>query len=655
MVSLMNLAEYGYRSAENIETAYIWFQFSGLWPIIPALMLHIALLSTGRSNFLKKIYAYPLIYFPAIVFIVSAVFTDLMMGPILKEYWGYAYAIADNPVFYLFALWTFITAFTAGLLALKKYRSSHGIERKQALFIFIGLFFPLILSLITDFFLQLFSQKVPELTQTTSALGLIFIAYGVWRYDFPQLTKSMAADKIISNMTNYLFMLDPFGKIINVNRSTINALGFSEESLMNKNFSDIFPHSLDYYLEKSSQENDENEMETSITTIKEIQIPILISLNPIKGFGDELLGYICIGTDVSKQIKFQEQLQESEFKFRSVLEQTSDGVALINQDMKVIYWNQAMEKITGISSQNAEDEYFYNIMWQLFMPNIKGRISLNQVKDVFLKAFAEKNIDHHLKFEELDINTPNGDNKSIATFNFFIKESPETLLCIVVRDITESKNAKDILESSLKEKEVLLREIHHRVKNNMQIVSSLLNLQSYSVEDENTHRLFKESQYRVKSMSMIHESLYQSTDLAHIDFEKYIKRLGSELLSSYGVDLDKIKFKTEVENIRMDINSAIPLGLILNELITNSLKYAFPHGEGVIKVKLVKDKNFYDLDVSDNGVGFPSEIDFRNTSTLGLELVNNLVGQLDGEIDLKKGRGTHFHIRFRKVHYEPRL
>lgn len=119
--------------------------------------------------------------------------------------------------------------------------------------------------------------------------------------------------------------------------------------------------------------------------------------------------------------------------------------------------------------------------------------------------------------------------------------------------------------------------------------------------------------------------------------------------------MNKIKFNTSVEDVKLDINSAIPLGLIMNELITNSLKYAFPEGEGHIYVKLVKDNKHHDLDVCDNGVGFPSEIDFKNTSTLGLEIVNSLVKQLEGEIHLKKGKGTHFHIRFRKVHYEPRL
>jgi len=568
---------------------------------------------------------------------------------------GYAYTIADNPIFYLFALWTIVTAFTAGYMALIKYLKTHGIEKKQAFFIFIGLFFPLILSLITDLFLQFFPHKVPELTQTTGALGLIFIAYGVWRYEFPQLTMAMAAEKIISNMTNLLFIVDTHGKILTVNESTAHALGCNDTTLMKKNFDDIFPQTLEYYLEKINSEDYEKEIETTIKTINNTLIPVLISLAPLKGYNNEVLGHICIGTDVTQQKKFQKQLQESEFKFRSVLEQISDGIVLVNQNMKVIYWNHAMEKITGMTTKEADNRFFYEIMWELIIPEQKKNFSIELVKDNFLIAFEEKRIKNHRKSGELDIIARDGLKKSILAFNFFIKKSPETLLCTVVRDVTESKIAKDKLKSSLNEKEVLLREIHHRVKNNMQIVSSLLNLQSFNVKDENTQIMFKESQNRVKSMSIIHESLYQSNDLAQIDLDHYIQRLVSELFSSYGVDINKIQLEKQVDNIKLDINSAIPLGLIMNELITNSLKYAFPSGDGKIYIKLVKFDKYYDLYVGDNGVGIPSEIDFKNTSTLGLEIVNTLVKQLEGEINLEKGKGTCFHIRFRKVHYEPRI
>ncbi|MBU4608513.1 MAG: sensor histidine kinase, partial [Methanobacterium sp.] len=230
-----------------------------------------------------------------------------------------------------------------------------------------------------------------------------------------------------------------------------------------------------------------------------------------------------------------------------------------------------------------------------------------------------------------------------------------SLFCTVVRDISDRKKAENILKNSLKEKEIMLREIHHRVKNNLQIISSLLNLQTNYVKDEEARDLFKESQNRIKSMSMIHESLYQSRDLTQVDFSIYISRLSSELFSSYGVNFNQIRLESDVEKINLDVNTAIPCGLIINELLSNAIKYAFPHQEGVIKINFMKKADLYVLEVSDNGVGLPDDIDFTQTKSLGLRLVNSLVDQLDGTIHLDKTNGTCFIMEFPKLEYEPRL
>lgn len=218
------------------------------------------------------------------------------------------------------------------------------------------------------------------------------------------------------------------------------------------------------------------------------------------------------------------------------------------------------------------------------------------------------------------------------------------------RNIDDRKHAEEQIRTSLEEKEVLLKEIHHRVKNNMQIISSLLNLQSRSVKDENSLEILKESQNRVKSMAMIHESLYRTHNLARINFEKYIQNLVSGLFSSYGINPGTIKTKLDLDDVLLDIDTAIPCGLILNELVTNSLKHAFPKGrEGEMNVVLSQeDKNNMKIIVSDNGIGFPENIDFRNTESLGLQLVNTLVGQLKGEIKLEKDNGTKFSINLKK-------
>jgi two-component sensor histidine kinase len=216
--------------------------------------------------------------------------------------------------------------------------------------------------------------------------------------------------------------------------------------------------------------------------------------------------------------------------------------------------------------------------------------------------------------------------------------------------------AEESLKKSLQEKEVLLREIHHRVKNNMQIISSLFNLESTYTTSEKEKKIFEDSQNRVKSMAMIHEKLYQSHDLAKIDFADYIKSLASVLFASYGLS-SNIKHSINVEDVLFDIETAIPCGLIVNELLTNSIKHAFPRdrtGKIIINLHRDEEENFI-LTVSDNGVGFPEDIDFKNTDTLGLQLVNTLVGQLDGTIELNEDEGTEFTITFQELHYKNRI
>ncbi len=219
-----------------------------------------------------------------------------------------------------------------------------------------------------------------------------------------------------------------------------------------------------------------------------------------------------------------------------------------------------------------------------------------------------------------------------------------------LRDITERKNIELKLKKSLEEKEMLLKEIHHRVKNNLMIISSLLNLQSQYIKDKASQDIFKESQNRARSMALIHERLYQSTDLKRIDFGEYITSLATELFHTYVSAPSLIEQKINVEDILLDINTAIPLGLIVNELITNSLKHAFPEGKnGEINIDFHSKDDQYELTVKDNGIGFPEDIDFQNTDSLGLRIVNSLTEQIDGEITLDTNNGTKFKITFKEL------
>jgi len=228
-------------------------------------------------------------------------------------------------------------------------------------------------------------------------------------------------------------------------------------------------------------------------------------------------------------------------------------------------------------------------------------------------------------------------------------------------DITEQKKALGQLKASLQEKEVLLKEIHHRVKNNLQVISSLLNLQSRSIQDAETRALFQDSQNRIQSIAFIHEKLYQSRDLAQVDFSQYIQTLCIHLFRSYGASSQRISLNLQIDDIFLSVDTAIPCGLIVNELVCNALKHGFPPNRtGAIEITLHRtfqeaddnSKREFIMRVRDNGVGFPSEVDFRKTRSLGMQLINTLVKQLKGTIELDNSSGTAFQIVFSAKHHQ---
>lgn len=215
-------------------------------------------------------------------------------------------------------------------------------------------------------------------------------------------------------------------------------------------------------------------------------------------------------------------------------------------------------------------------------------------------------------------------------------------------DITDRKRAENRIRESLQEKEVMLKEIHHRVKNNLQVISSLLKLQAGYIKDERILEVFKESQNRVRAMALIHEKLYQSEDLAQTDFAEYIRSLVNNLFRSYSVNSRSISLSLNVEDVRLSIDTAIPCGLIINELVSNSLKYAFLADKpGEISISLYPEPDDrYTLIVQDNGSGLPPDLNFQQTKSLGLQLVCNLTKQLQGTIDLQSKTGAIFKINF---------
>ena len=219
----------------------------------------------------------------------------------------------------------------------------------------------------------------------------------------------------------------------------------------------------------------------------------------------------------------------------------------------------------------------------------------------------------------------------------------------LAHDITEKKKSEQAIMESLREKEVLLKEVHHRVKNNLQIISSIFSLQRDHVEDDpRSMALLNESQNRIRSMSFIHESLYQNTNFSQVDLAQYIEGLTRNLLMSYSLT-GKVLLHTELDPLMLDLDKAIPCGLILNELISNALKHAFPENNGGnISIGLQEQEGTVRITLGDDGAGFPADYLESRDGGLGMELVEMLIEQLDGSITPKGVRGTSYLITFER-------
>ncbi|MCX9083368.1 MAG: PAS domain S-box protein [Candidatus Methanoperedens sp.] len=344
--------------------------------------------------------------------------------------------------------------------------------------------------------------------------------------------------------------------------------------------------------------------------------------------------------DITERKRAEDMIKESETRLQSILDNSSTVVFLKDILGRYITVNRRFEELFHVNRRDIVNKTDY---------------------DIFPQEFADK-FRHHddqavekLKAIETEEVVPHDDGLHTyisVKFPLVSQSGKPYAVCGIATDITERKKSQEQIERSLKEKEILLRELYHRVKNNMQIITSLLSLQSRYARDKEDLEMFRDCHDRIKSMSLVHEKLYQSKDLTTIDFKEYIKDIAKGLFQSFGADKNKISLVMEVNNISLDINAAIPCGLIINELLTNSLKHAFPEGEkGEIKISIQSlNEKTIELVVGDNGKGIPEDVDLRTTKSLGLQLVAMLAeNQLHGEILLDRNNGTEFTITFKEV------
>ncbi len=354
-------------------------------------------------------------------------------------------------------------------------------------------------------------------------------------------------------------------------------------------------------------------------------------------------GEIVAITNVCRDITIEEQLysalEASERRYRFLFNAGNDAVFVyeLTKDTKPGKYVEAND-LACLMTGYSREELLELSPLDLAAPEEKENVYDCQ------RILSEKK---HQVFEQTFMTKDGRRIPSEGSFHLFELNGKPTVLAIV-RDISERKKAEEVLKAALKEKDIMLREIHHRVKNNMQIMSSLLRLQARQTRDEKAREALSESHTRIRSMAIIHEKLYQSKDFSSIDFADYLEKMVTHLFAVYEVDPERVRFRIDVQHIEMDINRAIPCGLIVNELVSNALKYAFPGGrEGELVIKMSRDEDGkYHLVVRDTGHGLPESIDIKKPQTLGLQVVADLTKQLDGKFELRRDGGTEFEITF---------
>ncbi|MBD2494422.1 PAS domain S-box protein [Nostoc sp. FACHB-280] len=343
--------------------------------------------------------------------------------------------------------------------------------------------------------------------------------------------------------------------------------------------------------------------------------------------------------EITKRQQIETALRDSEERFRTAFHQAAVGIAHVGLDGRWLLVNQRLCDIVGYTSEELELRTFQEITHPDDL-----RESLKCIDEILLGNIQTYTIEKRYFRKD----------GAVIWINFTVSLTHHTsgepkYFIAVIEDISDRKQSQAQIQASLLEKEVLLKEIYHRVKNNLQVISSLLNLQSDYIKDKEDIYIFQKSQQRIESMALVHEKMYQSPDLARIDFGEYIQDLVASLFSCYAINAGAISLQFHVKyQVLLGLDLAIPCGLIVNELVSNSLKYGFPNGRiGEICVGITEDLDQkFTIFVSDNGVGLPPNFNFQNTASLGWQLVEALTQQISGTIKINSQTGVEFQITF---------
>jgi PAS domain S-box-containing protein len=444
--------------------------------------------------------------------------------------------------------------------------------------------------------------------------------------------------RMLAEKSPNMIFINKKGRIVYANQQCEEAMGYRREEFYSPDFDffDLIAPDTMSVVKESFQKHRKGEdvppYEYSLITKTGKKIEAIVTTKLINFGGEKaILGII---TDITERKQVEEALKKSEEKYRHLVENTNEVLYATDENGIITYISPVAKTLSGYSPAEIMGRNFVEFIFK-------------DDAEYVLESF-QKNIKGEPEPSECRIKTKSGDLKWIRTSGrpIFLNER---FLGVqgVISDISDQKRIEEEIKATLKEKEAMMREIHHRVKNNLQIVSSLLRLQSRSIKEQTLKDTFEIAQNRIKSMALIHEVLYLSENLDRINFSDYIQRITHHLFSMFSRRAKKIQLELEVGEFYLDIDKAIPCGLIINELVSNAFKHGFPDGKpGKIRVHLDHKLDRYTLVVMDTGVGFPKDVDIKNTETLGLQLVNDLVKQIEGAYQLQHNDGTSFKIVF---------
>jgi PAS domain S-box-containing protein len=442
-------------------------------------------------------------------------------------------------------------------------------------------------------------------------------------------------------------LVTPDGRWLQVNRSLCEMVGYTEEELLAIDFQTItHPEDLDIDLDHVRQALagaiSSYQMEKRYIHKQGHVIHILLSGSLVRDAQGRPTHFVAQIKNITQRKNDEKALAAHDALLRQFIKHSPAAIAMFDAEMRYLQMSDRWlvdyhlpgRDVTGLSHYEVFPEISGH--WKAIHRRVLAGAVEKCEEDGFLRA------DGSTEWLQWECRPWRDGSGAVGG------------LIMYTQVITDRKLTEEKVRASLQEKEVLLREIHHRVKNNLQIVSTLLDLQSAYTTEPATLAMFQESRGRVKSMALIHERLYRSEDLARVDLAGYTRQLVADLYRAYKVSEDDVRLELDIDTPELGIDVAIPCGLLLNELITNCLKYAFSgRVGGRLRVGLHRAGAVNVLTVSDDGAGFPAAIDFRNTTSFGLQLVNTLVDQLDGEIALASGPGTTFTVRFPTPAHQP--